>query len=898
MSDFVTRLQGVLGNAYQIERELPLGGLGRLFLASEAATGRQVSVQVLPPDLAVRLDAGRFREAVDRVARLRHPGIIPLVAAGANEDVVYCVWPHPQGESLRYRLVRDGGLGTDDSLQVLHDAADALATGHALGVCHGDLRPDNIYLEDGRARIAEFGVRSALNAALGSESRMDERADLHALAVAGQQMLAGRGGPVAQVVTRALSIDPSEHFATAEAFRDALGTPPSARRRRSRLQLAAVLGLLLVGAAVTWRQMSDRPGLNANILAVAPFEVLDPEHAVWREGLVTVLSANLEGAGPIRTVPPTLVVRSWEGRADASAAAALGRRTGAGLALFGRVVRAGGDTVRVAATLVDVSLGTAIADMQLSDPEARLDRIADSLTVRVLRELGRSRPIGAVSRTSLGASSLPALKAFLEGEQHFRRSEWDSAVVGYQAAIEMDSTFALAYYRAGIALGWLSTASDSLSTAYLARAATHNRGLPPRDSMLIVTESLATSLEGGEEEPGYWARYRRLYATINAAASRFPHDPEVWYEYGDVRYHRPAFSRLAEMREAFDASIELDSAFAPAYIHQVELALQLGDHAGARRYLERYLALRPRDVYADAMRLARRLLDPRQARSAQVQTVLDTASADLLVATIQSFRGWPDTLATAVRLATLLVDGNRTSTLDREEALAYVPELGVALASQGRLEAAWTRAGLTVPWLASAIAWMGGGPHDSVNVLLMRSLARDTLFPRAFAVVGAPVWAQRGDSTSLRALARRADSTARAARLPAERAFAEAVGTGARGLEALVRGDTAAAIRGLAAVADTACTRCLLYTLTLAQLYDARQMDEDAARLLANDSPGFVFPTDPFWELYRARLAVRRRDAAAAVRSYRFVRDAWRNADEPLQPYLREATDFLRRSRD
>jgi len=581
------------------------------------------------------------------------------------------------------------------------------------------------------------------------------------------------------------------------------------------------------------------------------------------------------------------------GRADAGSAAALGRRTGAALALFGRVLRAGGDTVRLSASLVDVALGTAVADFQLTDPDARLDRIADSLTVRVLRELGRSRAIGAVSRTNLGASSLPALRAFLEGEQHFRRSEWDSAVAGYQRAIDLDTTFALALYRAGIALGWLSTASDSLSTAYLERAAIHNRGLPTRDSMLIVAESLTTALDGGETEPEYWALYRRLYATVNEAARRFPHDPEVWYEYGDVRYHYPQFSSIAEMREAFDRSIALDSAFAPAYIHPVELALQLGDPEAARRYLDRYMALRPRDIYADAMRLTRRLLDPRQARSEQVQAILDTASNELLVAAIQSFRGWADTLGTAIRLATLLVDGNRSPGFDRAAARTYLPEIGVALAYQGRLDSAWARAGTAAPWLTASIAWMGGGRRDSVTKLLSHSLAHDALFPRALAVVGAPVFADRGDSVSLRELARRADSLARGARLPAERAFGHAVADGARALTDLVRGDTAAAIRGLAAMADTACTNCILHTVTLARLYDAKAMDADAARLLAKDSPGFVRPSDGFWELYRARLAVRRRDQAAALRSFAFVRDAWRRADAPLQPYAREAATYL-----
>lgn len=891
MHDFEHRLQDVLGNAYQVERELPLGGLGRLFLATEVASGRQVAVQALPPDLAGRLDTGRLRAAVDRVARLKHPGVIPLIAAGAKDDIVYCVWPHPHGESLRDRLVRDGGLASDEAQQVLHDVADALAHGHAQGVCHGDLRPDTIYLAGSRATIAEFGVRSALNAALGAEGGMDERADLHALAVAGQQMLAGRGGPVAEVVARALSIDPAEQYPSAAALRDALGAPPSARRRRRRAQLAALGVLALLGGLVMWQHLRGRPPLIKNLIAVAPFEILDPEHAVWREGMVTVLSANLDGAGPLHAVSPTMVVRRWEGAADAASAAALGRATGASLVLFGRVVRAGGDTMRLTASLLDVQLGTSVAELQLADPDSRLDRLADSLTMRVLRELGRSRPIAAVSRTSLGASSLPALRAFLEGEQHFRRSEWDSALAGYQRAIELDSTFALALYRAGVAVGWVRNASDSLSNAYLERAAAHNHGLPQRDSMLLVAESLSAAL-ADESEPDFWRHYRRLYATTAEAAHRYPHDPEVWYEYGDVRYHNDAFSNEREMREAFDRAITLDSAFAPAFLHPIELALGAGDAVAARRYISLYLDLHSSDVYADAVRLTRRLLDPRLARAPETEAILDTASVDLLLATQSSFRGWADTLDTWVRIATLLVDGPPHRPRPPAEAAAYANNMRTALAYRGRLREAWRRTGERTPWLFAAMAWVGGTDPDSTMRILAASLRSDAISPRAPAVLASPLWAERGDAAALATLERRADSTARAARRPDERAFAHGIVEATRALEALVRGDTTAAVRGLEAMPDTVCLRCVVHKLELARLLDARHMDADAAQLLAHDSPGFVQPTDAFWELYRARLAVRRGDRAAALRAYRFVRDVWRHADDNLQPYVREAREY------
>jgi len=898
MNEFATRLQEALGSVYQIDRELPLGGLGRLFLATETASGRQVSVQALPPDLAERVDLGRFRAAVDRVSRLRHPGVLPLLAAGAKQDIVYCVWPHPRGESLRYRLIRDGGLGGDETVQVLYDAADALSYGHAEGVYHGDLRPDNIYLENGRAFIAEFGIRSALNAALGSESGMDARADVHALAVAGQQMVSGRGDKVGAVVTRALSIDPAEQFADAAAFRDAVGTPPSARRRKRRWQVAGAALVLAAVAATAWLLLRGRGALDPDLVAVAPFEVLDPEHSVWREGLVTVLSANLDGAGPIRAVSPSVVIRGWSGRADASSAAALARRTGARLVLFGRVVPSGGDTMQLRAQLLDVESGATLADIQLVHPHARLDLLADSLTVQLLRDLSRSRPIGAVRRASLGTASLPALKAFLEGEQHYRRSEWDQALESYQYAIGLDSGFALALYRAGLVLGWQSTSGDSLSTDYLTRAAAHNRGLPPRDSMLVVAESLTAALDEGPAQPGYWPLYRRLYATTAEATRRYPRDPEVWYEFGDVRYHHPVFTSLQELRDAFDRSIALDSAFAPAYLHPIELAPRLGDPDGARRYLDLYLALGSKDIFVDGMRLTRRLLDPRQAHSAAVQQVLDTASSDLLIAAIQVFHGWADSLETSVRLGRLLAEGRPGTVLEHTEAAVYIPEYALALAYHGRLREAYAATLHAVRWITSVAAWMGGVPADSVRPSFARSLRSDTLYPRSLAATGAPWFARERDSVSLKELARRADSTSRATSVEMEREFTRYIGDGARALLALVRGDTGTAIAGLAALPDTACSRCTMFTVQLAELLDARHKDDAAEILLAKDPPlfqTFTYPTDGLWQLYRARLAVRRGDRRAAVTAYRFVLATWLHGDEVLQPHVREARAYLAR---
>ena len=65
----------------------------------------------------------------------------------------------------------------------------------------------------------------------------------------------------------------------------------------------------------------------------------------------------------------------------------------------------------------------------------------------------------------MGSTSLPALKAFLRGEQWFRRASWDSAMASYDAAIALDSMFPLPLWRSGLVLGWSHEAGDSVSVA-------------------------------------------------------------------------------------------------------------------------------------------------------------------------------------------------------------------------------------------------------------------------------------------------------------------------------------------------------------------------------------------------------------------------------------------------
>jgi serine/threonine-protein kinase len=169
-TDLGERLQAALGTAFRIERELVGGGMSRVFVAEEIRLGRRVVVKVLPPELRAGLSIERFQQETRLAASLRHPHIVPVMAAGESADgLVYFTMPFIQGESLEHRLAREGRLPVADVVALVREVADALAYAHANGVVHRDVKPANVLIDGGHAVVADFGVAKAI--ALASRQR-------------------------------------------------------------------------------------------------------------------------------------------------------------------------------------------------------------------------------------------------------------------------------------------------------------------------------------------------------------------------------------------------------------------------------------------------------------------------------------------------------------------------------------------------------------------------------------------------------------------------------------------------------------------------------------------------------------------------------------------------------
>ena len=931
--------------------------MSHVFLATETALDRAVVIKVLAPELTSEVLATRFRREFQVTAVLgQHPHILPVLSTGTNGGLLYFITPYIEGESLRHRLRREGKLPIDDAVRILSEVASALAFAHEKGIVHRDIKPENVLLSGGHAILADFGISAVLSTprtpapdhdeprltelgmAMGTprymspeqaagEAEVDARSDLYSLAVIGYEMLTGAPPfagdsalammnahlnvtpkgvgllrpdtprQVAEALGIALRKAPGDRFQSADAFRAALGGTFSgdsvaAHGRRRWWGVAAGAALLLaVGSYFTFQRHEQRERFP-NLVAIAPFEALGTDLGVWREGLADLLASNLDGAGPLRTVPPSVVIRRAPARTDRNGARLLAERTHAGVVIYGSLIASGQDSVRVTATIFETETGRS-TDVQLRDAVARMDRLADSLAVAILREMGSTRAIGATRLASLGSSSLPALKAYLQGEQFYRRSDWDSAAYHYQRAIALDSTFAPALRHLSNALGWkltpgLEVAHEGYQYALLAGRL--NRGLAPRESVLVAADSIFAALQlekQGAPTPARMTLVRRVTDLLDEGVRRFPDDPEMWFKFGDVHYHFarfvfPSRSTMRTARDAFERAIALDSAFAPAYLHQLELAANDQDVEAIRASTAAYLALDPHDVQAQGVRLMQRLLDPLTAPSFNADSAVANADPQVLQSAFGILAPLMDSAETQVAMARTLLEAVHSGRAPGDMARGVQASYTMTLVMRGHLAQALATAD-TAQWLPFAeAAFLRAVPADSAGRSFDRWLTEPALARRVS--VAAVYWSLGGDTARFR----RAVQLAAAGKLPA---FPPAL---LPGWHALARGDTTAAIAALT-IPDSACASwCWEARLPLAFLLSARKRDREAAAILDQDF--LAWPSlKVMWILERARVNERLGVRPKAIDAYLYVANAWRNADPVVQPYVEEARRGLAR---
>ena len=323
--------------------------------------------------------------------RLRHETQLPLEDAIAITREVGLALDYAHRHGVVHRDIKPENILLSDGQALVADFGVAQAleqgtdgrlteTGLALGT-PAYMAPEQASggQVDGRERHLRPGlraVRDARRASRRSPARRRRHSSRSASPILFPRFAVFARGvteKIEQALTRALAKVPADRYRTAAELVRALDDRISAAALISALpdqRLGSQRGGLpeepwvwvsprCSGWRGRHRSCSPLPGryhraLDADLLAVAPFDVLDPKLELWHEGMADLLARNLDGAGPLRTVSPTVVVRRWQGRADRVSATALATNTGAGLAIYGTLVGAGPDSVRLSASVLDV----------------------------------------------------------------------------------------------------------------------------------------------------------------------------------------------------------------------------------------------------------------------------------------------------------------------------------------------------------------------------------------------------------------------------------------------------------------------------------------------------------------------------------------------------------------
>jgi protein kinase-like protein len=538
-----------------------------------------------------------------------------VIGGGAARP--YYVMPYVAGESLRARLERETQLGLEAALGFALQVGAALSHAHAQGIVHRDIKPENILLENGHALVADFGIAQALDLAGGEKltetglslgtpvymspeqaaaGRVDARADIYSLACVLYEMLAGTPpftgatpraimarhaldpvpplrttrpevpGQLDTVLHRALAKVPADRFGTAEEFAQALQGVRSHRprfhrwsRRPAPWLAFPAIGLALAGG-VLLATRAPHPAVLSNTATIAVLPALPATNdtLLSRLGrdLAVTIAASLDGLGDIRTVDRLTIAAATAGERgplSLEESVALGRRFGAGSVLRGTLVRVG-QNVRLDLDLYQ-GLRAVTSGLVATAPLDSVGSLTDSVTWALLRQIWQRGAPPTPSLTSLTTHSVPALRAFLEGERELSRNRWDEAALAYRSALAADSTFWLAYQRYAETQAWREEPTEP---DLLDRLARHRNALPDRDRLLA--DAILSAREPSS------VRTLGLYEEVTR---RFPDYWPGWFLYGDRLVH---FGGLlgypwTRARDALQHALAGNPALVPAWHH-------------------------------------------------------------------------------------------------------------------------------------------------------------------------------------------------------------------------------------------------------------------------------------------------------------------------------------------
>src|SRR5262245_24772896 len=161
--DMTPLLPGATFSHYRIIEQLGQGGQATAYKATDIRLDRLVVIKILLPELASSENARRrFEREAKLASALDHPNICAIYDIGEDSGLFYIVMPYAEGRPLK-QVIAGQPLEILSALSIAVQVADAIASAHARGIVHRDIKPNNIVVSDqGQVKVLDFGLAKML----------------------------------------------------------------------------------------------------------------------------------------------------------------------------------------------------------------------------------------------------------------------------------------------------------------------------------------------------------------------------------------------------------------------------------------------------------------------------------------------------------------------------------------------------------------------------------------------------------------------------------------------------------------------------------------------------------------------------------------------------------------
>jgi serine/threonine-protein kinase len=153
---------------YVVENLVGAGGMGQIYKAHDPNIRRTVAIKLISTKLMSGADRAdyirRFRREAEAAARCAHPNIVTIYDFALHEGQPFLAMEYVDGQSLREMLDETPVIAVADAIGIMLQVLDALASAHAQGVIHQDVKPANIMLtREKRVKVGDFGISRFAN---------------------------------------------------------------------------------------------------------------------------------------------------------------------------------------------------------------------------------------------------------------------------------------------------------------------------------------------------------------------------------------------------------------------------------------------------------------------------------------------------------------------------------------------------------------------------------------------------------------------------------------------------------------------------------------------------------------------------------------------------------------